>query len=444
MSDHEWTESVRSDFPALRESRNGKPPIYFDNACTTLVPADVIEAMNEYYRRFPACGGTRGTHWFAREINHRIEGDPEEGLTGSRQTVRDFINARYDDEIIFTLNTTHSINLVALGFDFRPGDGVLLTEIEHNSNLIPWLRLQNRRRIEVEHIPCGEDYTFDFDQFRQRLATGRVRLVSMAYTSNLTGHTIPAAEIVRMAHECGALVLLDAAQTIPHQTVDVQALDVDFLAFSLHKMCGPKATGVLYAKRELTQDWEDIGRCVLDPAVLGGGTVADTNYEDYALLPSPERFEAGVQNYAGQIAAGAAITYLRQIGIDKIAEHERRLNSFLTEELLDRYGKTGWFRILGPKDASRRAGILTFEVGRPNAVGIAEELDQGQNIMIRYGAFCNHSYLNKIFGQGWALPRLPSEQRMTYRVSGYLYNTIDECRLFVEALHGVFTERGYV
>ena len=429
----------------MRRRRNGKPPVYFDNACTTLVPKQVIESIAEYYSEFPACGERRSRYWFAREVTNRIEGDPDRGTKGSRQVIQEFISAESEKEIIFTSNTSHSINMVALGFKWQPGDRVLLTDREHNSNLIPWLRLQRSVPIEVDYVESNQDHSFNLEALRDKLESGRARLVSMAYTSNLTGYTIPAKDIIKMAHEYGAKVLLDAAQTVPHKAVDVQDLDVDFLAFSIHKMCGPRGVGVLYGKKELLgqKPHEDDETGVIQPSIVGGGTISDTTQDSYSLLEPPERFEVGVQNYSGQIAAGATIKYLQQVGMDRIGSHEYQLNSHLTQQLLNRYGGQGWFRILGPSDVAQRGGILTFEVKRPNCVGIAEELDQRSNVMIRDGAFCVHSYLNKEFGQGWAGPRLPTEHRMLYRVSLYFYNTIEECQTFLETLDKIFEERSY-
>jgi cysteine desulfurase / selenocysteine lyase len=447
LEDTKWLEAVRKDFPSLSRFRNGKPPVYFDSACTALVPMPVIEAINQYYSDFPACGGGRSRYWFAEEVITRIEGNLEKGIKGARQVIQEFINARSEKEIIFTYNASQAINMVALGFNFHPQDVVLLTDKEHNSNLVPWLRLQKKSLVKVEHVEPAEDGSFNLEGFRQKLQNSRVKLVSMAYTSNLTGETIPAKEIIHMAHEHGARVLLDAAQTVPHRTVDVQGLDVDFLAFSLHKMCGPRGVGVLYGKKELLGQGlveEDDPEEVLQPAFLGGGTINDSTYHSYTLLEPPERFEVGVQNYAGQIASAAAVRYLQNIGLDRISAHEQRLNTFLTEQLLKQYGDTGWFRILGPQDALQRGGILTFEIRRPNAVGIAEELNEKSNVMIRDGAFCVHSYLNERFGQGWLRPGLPSEHRMTYRVSLYLYNTLEECRIFLDTLRTIFNERCYI
>jgi cysteine desulfurase/selenocysteine lyase len=182
----------------------------------------------------------------------------------------------------------------------------------------------------------------------------------------------------------------------------------------------------------------------IEPVILGGGTVADTTYDSYSLLSTPECFEAGIPNYPGQIAAAAAIRYLQQIGMDRIAAHENHLNRFLTEELMSRYGNLGWFKIFGPPDASQRGGILTFEVRRPNSIGIASELNQKNNIMIRDGVFCVHSYFNEQYGQGWIRPKSHRDHRMIYRVSLYFYNTIEECRVFVETLDEIFQERCYV
>jgi cysteine desulfurase/selenocysteine lyase len=447
LDNEEFLKSTRKDFPALKNRRNGKPPIYFDNACTSLVPKQVIEAIDEYYAKFPACGGWRSRHWFAEEVRSRIEGNPERGIKGSRQIIQEFINARSDKEIIFTMNTSHAINMVALGFKFQPQDVVLLTDKEHNSNLIPWLRLQNKGFIKVDYVEPSEDDTFNLDEYKRKFENSRVKLVSMSYTSNLTGYTIPAKEIIMIAHSYGAKVLLDGAQTVPHKTIDVQDLDVDFLAFSIHKMCGPRGVGVLYGKKELLgygqQEEGDTEGCIV-PAMLGGGTISDSTYNSYELLDPPERFEVGLQNYSGQIAAAAAIRYVQQIGMDKISAHENQLNSYLTEQLLNRYGNTGWFRIFGPQGINQRGGILTFEVKRPNALGIAEELSAKSNVMIRDSVFCAHAYFNKLFGQGWTLPRLPAEHRMTYRVSLYFYNTMKECQVFLDTLNKIFEERSYL
>ena len=462
MNQRDFPETYRNDFPSLQRRRNGKPPVYLDNACTTLVPRQVISALNEYYTDFPACGGRRSRHWFAVEATERIEGNPENGIPGARRAIAEFIGAGPEREIIFTLNATHAVNVVAGGFRFSPGDVVLLTDREHNSNLLPWLQLRKRGLITVDHMAAGrrEDSDtgdsgtgdFDLEAFERRLSAGPVRLVSMAWTSNVTGVTLPAQEIIAIAHRHGALVLLDGAQTVPHQPVDVRSLDVDFLAFSLHKMCGPRGVGILCVRKNLLgtgteERWSlerpDSGP-VIEPTVLGGGTVSDTTHDSYRLLDGSERFEAGIQNYAGLIASGTAVEYLRGIGMDQIGDQERRLNEHLTRGLQERFGTESWLRIIGPPEAAKRGGILTFEVKRPNAMGIAKELDIRNNIMIRDGVFCVHSYFNELYGKGWTRPLSHRDHRMIYRVSLYFYNTIGECELFLDTLDEVFRERSYI
>lgn len=446
MEHSQSIDGCRADFPALERRRNGKPPLYLDNACTTLVPRPVIEAITEYYRDYPACGGRRSHHWFAKEVTNQIDGYPSHGITGARQRIAEFIHAGSEKEILFTLNTTQAINMVALGFRFAPGDVVLLSDREHNSNLLPWLRLQKTGLIKVEFLPADCDHCFDLAAFEERLKKGRVRLVSLAWTSNLTGYTLPAREVVAIAHRYGARVLLDAAQTAPHQAMDVQELDCDFLAFSLHKMCGPRGVGVLYGKKELLGSGPEEAQSgdVLEPAILGGGTVSETTYDSYRLLEAPDRFEAGIQNYPDLIASGAAVQYLQQLGMDRIAAQEAQLNRSLTEGLLSRFGDADWFRIIGPKEAAQRGGIVTFEVRRPNAIGIAKELSAKGNIMIRDGVFCVHSYFNDQFGLGWTRPKSHRDHRMIYRVSFYFYNTSEECQVFLDTLTEIFQERSYL
>lgn len=394
------------------------------------MPAQVIASMQQYYAEFPSCGGERSRHWFADEVNIRLK--------GARRAIAEFINAGSEKEIIFTMNTSHAINAIAFGFKFRPGDVVLLTGTEHNSNLLPWLRLQEEGRIVVEQIIPGTGDGFNLEDFEQRIKSGRVRLVSMALTSNITGATIPAKEIIAIAHKYGARVLLDGAQAVPHLPVDVRDLDVDFLVFSAHKMCGPRGIGVLYGKEEL------FAQRLIEPTLFGGGTADDVTYNSYTLYEAPERFEVGIQDYAGQIAFGLAVQYVQKVGMGRIHDHVLRLNCYLTEALLNQYGDRGWFKIIGPSDPVQRGGVLTFEVKKPNAFGIAEQLSEKNNIMIRDGVFCAHSYFNQQYGVGWMRPRVHAEHRMIYRVSLYFYNTIEECRKFFHTLDEIFWERSYL
>ena len=254
--------------------------------------------------------------------------------------------------------------------------------------------------IKVIHTATDLKDTFDLDAYEQCFKSNKIRLVSIVYTSNVTGVTLPVKEMITIAHQYGARVLLDGAQAVPHQTVDVRALNADFLAFSMHKICGPRGIGVLYAKSEL------IGREVgkekteydfIESVIVGGGTVRNTTYNSYEPKIGIGGFEAGIQDYAGIIASGVAARYLQQIGIDRIAVHEELLNSYSLVNYLIAMVKQDGFTIIGPEEASLRGGILTFVIQRPNAIGISKELSDKNNIMIRDGVFCVHSYFNQQF-----------------------------------------------
>lgn len=399
---------IRKDFPSLQQQRNGKSPIYFDNACLTLKPKQVIETMNNYYHNFPACGGeSRSGHWFASKVNEKVE--------EAREKIRKFINAKSTKEIIFTRNTTEALNLVARSFDFKQTDVVLTTDKEHNSNLCPWRNLEAKGVIKHKIVPSNPDNTFNYAIFKEML-TPKVKLVSMVHTSNLDGYTIPAEEIIKASHTQGAKVMLDGAQSAPHKPIDVQKLDVDFFAFSIHKMCGPTGIGILYGKEELLKE--------LQPFIVGGDTVADTFYDkDPIYLKSPAKFEAGLQNYAGIIGAGAAAEYLMHIGVDNITQYEFELNKYLTESL----SKYPELEIIGPKDPKLRGGIFTFFAKKKGLSVIAEECDKRNNIMLRSGEFCVHSWFN---GKG-----IDRESGIgIIRASLYFYNTIQECEIFVNTV----------
>lgn len=407
-------QKIRSDFPALQRQRNSMYPVYFDNACMAMKPKPVIDALNRYYLEFPACSGHgRSAHWFSKEVGHECE--------VARESIRKLINAGSCKEIIFTRNTTESLNLVARSFNFDQGDVVLTTDREHNSNLCPWRTLDASGRIIHEIVYSNADNTFNFDNLANRLQMGKVRLVSFVHSSNLDGYTIPANEIIEMCHHYGALVMLDSAQSMPHRVVDVQSLDVDFLAFSVHKMGGPTGIGVLYGKQHLLEN--------LNCFMVGGDTVSDTFYDsDPVYLDLPERFEAGLQDYAGIMAAGAAAEYLMKVGLDQISQHEHKLNRFLTEKLWD----FSEIEILGPHDPELRGGIVTFFVKKLGSGDIGERLDRVANIMVRTGTFCVHSWFN---GRGI------NRQAVPLRVSFFLYNTLDECRVFLDTLEEILNER---
>ncbi len=406
-------DQIRQDFAALRRSRAGKPPIYFDNASMAMKPQAVTGALMRYYELFPTAGGDgRSVHWFANELREEV--------SKARMSLQRLINAQSPDGIIFTKNATESLNLVAHSYPFQQCDVILTTDKEHNSNLCPWRNLEAKGRLRHEVVRSNDDNTFDLETLKKRIRAGGVTLVSMVHTSNLDGYTIPAKEIIELCHAYDIPVVLDAAQSVPHKRIDVQELDVDYLAFSVHKMCGPTGVGVLYGKKE------SLSR--LDNFMVGGGTVADTFYHREPLyLDLPWRFEAGLQNYAGVIAAGAAAEYLMRIGLENISQHDYELNRYVSEHL-QRYED---IEVLGPQDARLRGGIITFFIKRLGLGDIGEQLDQRNNIMVRTGTFCVHSWFNA---------RSINRNITATRVSLYLYNTIDECKAFIETLDEIMYE----
>lgn len=398
-------KKIRRDFPALWKKWNGKYPVYFDNACMTLKPKPVIDAMNEYYTEYPVCGG-RSIHKMAKKVDEKV--------TESREKFWKFLGASCSEEIIFTKNTTEGLNLVSNAMDFKNGDVVLTTDREHNSNLVPWQVQAHKRGIKHVIVHSNPDNTFDLDAFSGLFDKNNiVRLVSMVHTANLDGYTIPVKEIIKIAHDHGALVMLDGAQSAPHKHVDVKALDVDFFALSVHKMAGPTGMGVLYGKHHLLEE--------LAPFIVGGDTVSDTTYEGAKFLPPPEKFEAGLQNYAGIIGSGAAVDYISGVGMSNIEDHEKRLNTIITRGIKDLPG----LKIIGPGEPDLRGGIISFTVELPkggDAHDIALILDETENIEVRSGAFCVHSWFNY------------RKCEAAVRASLYLYNTEEEARKFIDVL----------
>jgi len=391
-------DEIRKDFPLL--NKEGKKPIYFDNACMSLKPRQVIERINDYYTNYPACAG-RSNHSLARRV--------ADGVALTRKTVKQFIGARHEEEVIFLRNTTEGINLVAYVLDFKAGDIVITSDKEHNSNLVPWQRLKKTKGIIHKVVMSDETNSFNLEGFA-RMLSDKVKLVAIGHTSNLDGVTTPIEDIVRLSHQAGALVLVDAAQSAAHRNINVHDSDVDFLAFSGHKMLGPTGIGVLYGKKKLLEQCE--------PFMVGGDTVESTNYNDHTLLPTPEKFEAGLQDYAGIIALNDAIEYLLSIGMDVIHQHEQKLNALISDKILDIPG----LKIIGPKEPEKRGGIVSFSVEGIDVHQISLMLDETDNIMIRSGQHCVHSWFHAHSISG------------TARASLYFYNTEEEALLFCQSL----------
>lgn len=394
-------KTIRQDFPIL--SKSG---IYFDNACQSLRPQTVIDSVTSYYTDYSACAGRSGHH-LAEIVNHKYD--------GARQIVSNFLNANKKEEIVFTRNTTEGINLVANSLDFRKGDVVITGDKEHNSNLIVWQMLQEKLGIKHIVIKSKENNTFDLEEYKKALNNNKVKLVSFAITSNLDGVSIPVKNIVELAHESEALVLFDGAQAISHQKVDVQDLDIDFLAFSGHKVLGPSGTGVLYGKYKLLEK--------LNPFMVGGDTVLSSTYKSHVFLPTPEKFEAGLQDYAGIIGLGEAIKYLEKIGFDEIKKQEELLNTHITNEL----SLISNLTIIGPQEPKDRGGIISFYIPNKDHHQIALMLDETAKIMVRSGQHCVHSWFadRNILG--------------SVRASVAFYNTIEEAEIFVSELKKVLS-----
>ena len=387
----------------MQTKHHGKPIIYLDNACQTLRPWPVINAVTDYYQNYSACGG-RSIHRLGEKVTQKCE--------EARMAVARLINTKRKEEIIFTRNTTEGINLVAKSLGLKQGDAVLTTDKEHNSNLIPWQIAAEKFGIIHKIVPSNKDNTFNLEKFIELMEDlqDKIKLVSVVDTSNLDGVTNPVQEITKIAHQYGAKVLLDAAQAVPHRKIDVSKLDVDFLAFSGHKMLGPSGIGVLYGKYRLLEEME--------PFIAGGETVEYSTYEGHKLLPPPGKFEAGLQDYAGIIGLGEAVKYLGIIGFKDIAEQDYKLNKFITDELV----KIPQVKVIGPLDPALRSGIISFYMEGIESHEIALMLDETNNIMIRSGQHCVHSWFTSRGIQGSA------------RVSLYFYNTMEEAQVFIESL----------
>lgn len=396
---------IRTDFPILnRETRPGVPVVYLDSTATSQKPVAVLEAMDAFYRQTNA-NIHRGVHTLAEEATALYE--------TAREKVARFINAPSAKQVVFTRNTTESINLVAYSWaraNLKPGDLIILTEMEHHSNLVPWHILKTERGVRLEFIPVTEDGLLDLDAYRALLDQGP-KLVSFAHMSNVLGTVNPAAEIIRLAHEAGALTLVDGAQSVPHFAVDVQALDVDFMAFSAHKMLGPTGIGILYGKTKLLEEM---------PPFLGGGDMIKTvHLREFVPNSLPHKFEAGTPAIAEAVGFGAAVDYLTSVGMEAIAAHEHEI----TEYALERLEEVPGLNLFGP-GAQHKGGVAAFTFDGVHPHDVAQILDR-DGVAVRAGHHCAQP-LHEKFGI-----------TATSRASFYLYNTKEEVDKLVEGLYKV-------
>jgi cysteine desulfurase / selenocysteine lyase len=397
--------NIRKDFPILgREVRPGIPLVYLDSSATTQKPLAVLQAMDEFYRHNNA-NIHRGVHTLAEEATAMYE--------QARQRVADFIHAPSASEVVFTRNATESINLVAYTWartNLKSEDVVILTEMEHHSNLVPWLQLVAERGVSLEFIPVTGEGLLDLDVYRS-LLTRTPKLVAFSGMSNVLGTINPTAEIIRLAHEAGALVLVDGAQSVPHLPVDVQVLDVDFMAFSAHKMLGPTGIGALYAQAKLLES--------MPPFLGGGDMIKAVHLRSFSPNEIPHKFEAGTPAIAEAVGFSVAVEYLTGIGMDAVAAHEQEMIAYAMERLEEIPG----VQILGPA-AKKKGGVAAFTLEGVHPHDVAQILDH-YGVAVRAGHHCAQP-LHEKFG-------IPA----TTRASFYIYSVKEEVDKLVLGIYQV-------
>lgn len=396
------SKDIRNHFPILDQEINGNPLVYLDSAATSQKPVQVIEVLDRYYRVDNA-NVHRGVHTLGNRAT--------DGYEGAREKVRKFINAKSTQEIIFMRGTTTAINTVAQSYgraNVSEGDEIVITHMEHHSNIIPWQQLAKETGAVLKYIDLEEDGTLSLDKVRETI-TDKTKIVSIMYVSNVLGTMNPIEEITKIAHEHGAVMCVDAAQAAPHMRIDVQNLDCDFLAFSGHKMCGPTGIGVLYGKKDLLNNME--------PIEFGGEMIDFVGLHDSTWKELPWKFEGGTPIIAGAIGLGAAIDFLEEIGLDAIEKHEHELAGYAMDKMSEIDGLT----IYGPRDPEKRAGLVTFNLDDVHPHDVATVLDMS-GIAVRAGHHCAQPLMK------WL------QVSSTARASFYLYNTTDDVDRLVEGL----------
>jgi cysteine desulfurase/selenocysteine lyase len=400
-------EKIRADFPILHEVHHENVPlVYLDNAASSQKPKSVIDGLDAYYREYNA-NVHRGIHKLSEVATEAYE--------GARKKVQKFIHAKSRREVIFTRGTTESINLVAQTWgraNLGVGDVVLSTVMEHHSNIVPWQMLAMEKGFSVRYIPTLDDGTLDMDAYKQLLAEHNVKLVAVVHSSNVLGTINPVAEMATLAHEHGAVILVDGAQSVPHMPVDVQALDVDFFVFSGHKMVGPTGIGILYGKRALLD--------AMPPWMGGGDMISRVTLDGSTWNDLPYKFEAGTPSIAEAIGLGLAVDYLTSVGMEHIHTHEQIMTAYVLERLAEVPGVT----VYGPS-ADKKGAVAAFTVEGIHAHDVAQLLDN-QGIAVRAGHHCAMPLHDDVL-------HVPA----TSRASFYLYNTPQEIDTFVDALYQV-------
>lgn len=395
-------KKIREDFPALAKNHR---LIYFDNACTTLKPRLVIDAITAYYSEYSACAG---------RSNHALSRKTDEEYSRARESVAKFVRAR-PESVVFMRNATEAINTVAEGFDFSSRRIVVLSNLEHHSLLLPFQRLAQEGKITLRFVKADSEGKFKIDDWKAAI-TRDVALVGVHHTTNTTGTTAPVKEIAKLAHDNGARLLIDAAQGAAHAQIDFASLDADFLAFSAHKMCGPTGIGALVGKSDALER--------LRTHNIGGETVLSATLESNVMLPVPKRFEAGIQHYAGAIGFGASCEYLSKFGMQNIASHEKTLITKMQKLLEEEKKLSGKLTIIGPKNPSdRHSAILAFNIKGITPHQVSISLDKLSGIAVRSGLFCAHPAMQHFGARDGAV-----------RASLYLYNNEEELSAFAQTL----------
>ena len=401
---------IAQDFPILaRKIRDDKRLVYLDSGATSQKPHVVIDAQSTFYRMQNAAAH-RGAHQLAEEATDALE--------NARQIVANFLNAHHD-EVVFTKSATESLNLVAYAmgnaekgnrFHLTAGDGIVVTEMEHHANLIPWQQLAARTGATLSWFEVTPEGRLDLSNIAQ-VITDKTKVVALTHQSNVLGTIIPLQEIVKRAHEVGAVVVLDACQSVPHMPVDVKALGIDFLAFSGHKTVGPTGIGIFWGRRELLAE--------LPPFLTGGSMIENVTMTGATWAPAPKKFEPGVPSMAQAVGLGAALTYLTDIGMSNIHEHELSLTKYLLKE----FEAIEELTVIGPRDMNMRGGSVSFTVGDIHPHDMGQYLDS-QGIAVRTGHHC-----------AWPLARKMGVPAST-RASLYLYNTQDDLDALVSGIRG--------
>ena len=391
--------TIRADFPILRRTVNDRPLVYFDNAATSQTPQQVIDVIAAYYQNYNA-NIHRGVHTLSQEATDRYE--------AARKTLQQHFNAKHTHEVLFTSGTTHSINLVAFGFGslIKAGDEVIVSALEHHSNIVPWQMMCERSGAKLKVIPMTDMGTLDMNAYAE-LLNEKTRLVFVNHVSNALGTVNPIEEIIEQAHAVGAAVLVDGAQACPHIKPDLQALDVDFYTVSAHKLCGPTGVGILYGKEEWLNK--------LPPYQGGGEMIAEVTFEKSTYADLPHKFEAGTPNICGGIAFGAAVDYMNSIGFENIAQYEAELLEYATRAL----NQIDGLRIYG--ESPNKTAVISFNVDSIHPYDIGTLLDK-MGIAVRTGHHCAQPIMDYY--------QIPG----TVRASFAFYNTKEEIDAMVSGL----------